>query len=446
LLRGKDLVDSTSPIKPFRVKRFLQELNRFGARRSSEGVHRLAYSEPDMAARRMLAEKLRALDLHLYSDAVGNLAALTRPVDPDTPFILVGSHLDTSGESARYGGALGIAAGLELLQQRAEGALEPRLPLGLVCFACGEPARFGISGLGARYFTGEIDDRDLELFDEVAASGRPPRSLAQLLSEKKVARTVKRWENLSLFSGGPEQSLRHIEVAAFLELAVDEQNRSRRPPKSLGVVSRVAAPVWVSITLSRQAGPSQDATPRKRGELFRLAMEVWQRFEAYCESRPRLSRAIVGMSTPGWRWERSTDTLEMHVEISSTSAKRRNRALIHLRHLFNRQASKRPVSLSRFEVVLRTRPVKMNAGLNRALTRSARRLGIKTRALPLMEESGASVMARRYPGALLLLPCPPGAGLVPGEPAELQRVAAAVQLMLETTKGLTGAKRGAKKL
>ncbi len=434
-------MDPAGPIKPFRVKRFLQELNRFGAGREPESVSRLAYGEQDMAARKLLAKRLRDLDLHLYSDAVGNLAGLTRPLDPDTPFVLVGSHLDTASDVGRYGGALGTAAGLELLHQRAEGALDPHIPLGLVCFACGEPARFGIAGLGSRYFIGEIDNRDLERIDEVAVDGRQPQTLAQVLAERKVAQTMLRWETLSLFRGSPEQSLRHLQVAAFLELGVQEQSGSDRSPGEAEIVSRVAAPLRVSITLSRLASPSHSSTTRERGELFALALEVWTRFEAYCDSRPGLARTIVGMSTPGWRWERSADALEMHVEVSSTSAKRNNRALAHLQHLFHRLTSKRQILLSRFEVVHRTGPVKMSGRLNGALASAARGLGIKTRAVSTREESDASVMAKRYPGAMVRLPCPAGTGLKPHEPEEIAAVAAAVRLLLETVKSLNKTKR-----
>ena len=87
----------------------LHHLRQFGA--CGTGVVRPAYSEPDIAARRWLAEKMKAAGLRPVFDPVGNLFGLPQG---DEPCVLLGSHSDSKPEGGWLDGAYGVIAALEV--------------------------------------------------------------------------------------------------------------------------------------------------------------------------------------------------------------------------------------------------------------------------------------------------------------------------------------------
>jgi allantoate deiminase len=153
-------------IDPDRVIADLHELNR---RTSDErGAQRVAWTDTWALARTWLREQLDAIPgIALNTDAAGNLWA-SAPGDHDR-FVIVGSHLDSVPDGGWLDGALGVAAGLEVLRALAG---EPRaLGLKLVDWADEEGARFGRSLFGSSAAAGMFDPdavRDLTDLNGVA--------------------------------------------------------------------------------------------------------------------------------------------------------------------------------------------------------------------------------------------------------------------------------------
>ncbi|MFD1508522.1 hydantoinase/carbamoylase family amidase [Lacimonas salitolerans] len=98
--------------------RFLSDLHRlrgFGASGVGKGVVRPAFSDPDIAARDWLAERMAEAGLTVHHDPVGNQFGLA-----PGPSLLVGSHSDSQPEGGWLDGALGVICGLELARASAE--------------------------------------------------------------------------------------------------------------------------------------------------------------------------------------------------------------------------------------------------------------------------------------------------------------------------------------
>jgi len=112
------------------------------------GVHRLALSENDVAARKLLLSWIEREKLgEVGIDEVGNIFILKRGTNPELPEILVGSHLDSVPYGGRFDGALGVLGGLEVLRSITQQAL--RHNLRLVVFTNEEGSRFQPSILGS---------------------------------------------------------------------------------------------------------------------------------------------------------------------------------------------------------------------------------------------------------------------------------------------------------
>ena len=119
-------------IEPARLLADLHYLRSFG--KEGTGVVRPAFSEPDIAAREWLAEKMHEAGLEPVFDPVGNLFGLP---SGDDPCLLMGSHSDSQPEGGWLDGAYGVIAALEVSR-----AARGQVPVAVVSFQ-DEEGRFG---------------------------------------------------------------------------------------------------------------------------------------------------------------------------------------------------------------------------------------------------------------------------------------------------------------
>ena len=131
------------PVNPDRFLADLHKLRSFGASGVGKGVVRQAFSDPDIEARKWLAEQYRDTGLTAHFDPVGSDWGLA-----EGKSLLVGSHSDTQPEGGWLDGALGVICGLELARAGAEAGL----PVSAVSFQ-DEEGRFGVT-TGSRVWGG----------------------------------------------------------------------------------------------------------------------------------------------------------------------------------------------------------------------------------------------------------------------------------------------------
>ena len=122
-----------------------------GTQPTVPGRTRLALSDADRLARDQLVAWMRAMDLTVHIDAVGNIYGILEP-EPACAHVsvfIIGSHIDTVIEAGAYDGCYGILAGLAVLRAlRAAGVTPPR-PVGIVAFSNEEGVRFQPDMLGS---------------------------------------------------------------------------------------------------------------------------------------------------------------------------------------------------------------------------------------------------------------------------------------------------------
>ncbi|MBT2484500.1 MULTISPECIES: M20 family metallo-hydrolase [unclassified Microbacterium] len=144
------------------AERFLADfarLSAFGAT-GNGGVDRQAGSEADVAQRRWFAALLEAHGLRVEYDRIGNQFGLL-VVDPEAPYVVVGSHLDSQPTAGRYDGAYGVLAAAHAAfrladEWSADGATTPRYNLAVVNWFNEEGSRFTPSMMGSSVYTGVL--------------------------------------------------------------------------------------------------------------------------------------------------------------------------------------------------------------------------------------------------------------------------------------------------
>jgi len=140
----------------------LMELARIGATERG-GVCRLALTEQEMVARRLLIGWAQALDLKIYTDKIANLFFRLDGADSEAPPVVTGSHIDTQPTGGRFDGAYGVVAGFEVIQALKEAEVTPQHPVEVVAWLNEEGSRFSPGMMGSEAFAGR------RIMDEILA-------------------------------------------------------------------------------------------------------------------------------------------------------------------------------------------------------------------------------------------------------------------------------------
>src|SRR5574341_1064500 len=105
----------------------LMEMAQIGAT-AKGGVCRVALTDEDRAGRDLFIEWCQAAGCVITIDQLGNLYACREGMQNDLPPVVACSHLDTVPTGGKFDGALGILAGLEVLETLNDYALPATLP------------------------------------------------------------------------------------------------------------------------------------------------------------------------------------------------------------------------------------------------------------------------------------------------------------------------------
>ena len=239
------------------------------------GADRPAYSPAEAEAMLLVAGWASEQGLEPGIDRYGNLWAL--PADWSGPIVTSGSHVDTVPDGGRYDGALGTVLGLELVADL-EGEPTPagaRAAL-MVC-AAEEAPRFGAGTVGSRQLVGTLSPEALtELHDAdgVTVAQALHDHLDRLGELPRIDPPLGRWRA-------------HAEVHVA----------QRRELRELGVVTTVASPRRLEITVSGVSGHSGEVSMADRRDALAGAAEIVLAIESAATDEPAETVATAGTLT-----------------------------------------------------------------------------------------------------------------------------------------------------
>lgn len=198
----------TPAIDSDRMLSDLDRLNEYGQLESG-GVERIAFSEADRDAREWLCSELGKLPVDLRTDTVGNSMALLPGRDPELAPIVIGSHTDTVPNGGRFDGALGVIAALACMRALAGREQGLNHPVEWVNFAAEEAT--------------------------TTAGTFGSRAMAGLLSEREISEAGMDGDEITASQRSPE------DIAAFLELHIEQGQELEGSGTDIGVVENIAA-------------------------------------------------------------------------------------------------------------------------------------------------------------------------------------------------------------
>src|SRR6266542_3044486 len=183
--RGERSAMSTIEPDPAQLRADWQRLSEFRDP-GQAGWTRRPFTAEYRAAREWLEAQMAAAGLATRVDAAGNLVGRREGRRGGLAPILVGSHIDTVAGGGRFDGMVGVLGALEVARCLGRAGIQLKHPLEVVDFLAEEPTDFGISCVGSRGMTGELDEEALArrdpsgqaLAEAMASVGGRPDTLA----------------------------------------------------------------------------------------------------------------------------------------------------------------------------------------------------------------------------------------------------------------------------
>jgi ureidoglycolate amidohydrolase len=391
-------------------------------------VTRIVFSEQDLRARAWLKNLCTEADLEVREDAAGNTFARWQGTDTGAAAIGTGSHIDAIPHSGRYDGTVGVIGGLEAIRALQSAGFHPQKPIELVLFTSEEPTRFGIGCLGSRLMAGSLD---------ASAGGTLRDSGGRSLDDVRAGAGF----------GGELASVRlgRGYYDGFVELHIEQGPLLERHSIPLGVVTAIAAPASLRITIQGEGGHAGAVLMPDRHDAFLAAAEIALALEAAARS----SGAIDSVATTGVCdiFPRAINSIPSRVlleaDVRDIDGARRDGMLDALERVLPEVAARRGVAIGT-EFINRDAPATCNPGLVAAIAETCAENGFQFEKMVSRAYHDSLFMSRICPTAMIFIPCREGVSHRPDEFAAPEAIAQGALVLALTLARLAGGDGGRK--
>ena len=357
----------------------IHDIARIGAT-AKGGCNRQSLTDLDAEGRAWLQSRAEALGCHLVLDRFGNMGFLRPGRDASRKPVAFGSHLDTQPTGGKFDGVLGVLAGLEIMRALHEAGAETEAPLLLVNWTNEEGARFSppMQGSGAAMgiFTPEqvLDTRDPD-------GARFGAELARV-----------GWQGRDSLP----------EMAAYLELHIEQGPELEAEGLSIGTVTHALAQRWYEVQVTGAAAHGGSRMAGRRDALM-AALPLMAAVESLALEHG--GRGTVGQLriSPGSR------NVAPESCWFSVDTRHGDEALLEamgagLRALADRVAAERGVSVTVGDF-WHSPGQPFDDRLCGFVREAARRRGLAAKDMPTAIGHDAVYVARRVPTAMVFVPC-----------------------------------------
>lgn len=378
---------------------------------------RRAFTPLFSEARIWLAEQMQLAGLTVTLDEAGNLIGRRAGLRNDLAPLVTGSHCDTVVGGGRYDGIIGVLAGIEIAHSLHQQTIALQHPFEVIDFLSEEPSDYGISCVGSRALSGELDSGML------AAKNAQGETLAEAMA-RIGAQPEKLTQPLRLPGG----------TAAYLELHIEQGPVLEHQRLPIGVVTHIVGIRRVLVTVVGQPDHS-GTTPMdiRRDALIGAAHVIEQAHAAASRQsgNPHYVVATVGRiamtpnvpnAVPG--------RVELMLEVRSDS----QQVLDCFPELLLEQCLSRLQALglqAELQHVSRARPTACAESVMQAIDNAAQSLGLASRRLPSGAGHDAVYMAPTGPVGMVFIPCLNGRSHCPEESITEQQLADGARVLAQ---------------
>jgi ureidoglycolate amidohydrolase len=382
----------------------------------SPAVTRIVFTPTDLKARAWLIARCKAAGLAVRQDSIGNIFARWAGTDANAPAVGTGSHIDAIPNAGKFDGIVGVLGGLEAIRSLRRNGFRPKHSIELLVFTSEEPTRFGIGCLGSRLLSGSLSpDAARKLID------RDGRSLEEV---RKKAGLKGELEEVKLPLGY---------YKAFVEMHIEQGPLLERQKVPLGIVTRIAAPASMRISVEGAGGHAGGVLMPDRRDALCAAAELILAIE----NAARTSGAIDTVATVGicevfpGAVNSIPSRVQLSVDIRDTSLERRDAVRRKVQATGATIARKRQVSIQ--ETLLNAdAPAECAPAIIGVLSQACTKHGQSFILMVSRAYHDSLFMSRTAPAAMLFIPCRNGYSHRPDEFAAPENIVCGVTVLAET--------------
>jgi len=335
-----------------RLEKRIGELSAIGG--SGTSVTRLGLSADEQRAGDLIGGWLRARGATVWRDAAANVYGRFGDTGPA---ILVGSHIDSVPEGGRFDGALGVLCAVEAVDALLDDGLRFRRPIEVVGWCDEEGVRFGIG-----------------LFGSCAAFGRLPDGAAQRADKNGV--TISAALRAIGETGDPVNAKRDpSDLAAYLELHIEQGPRLAEQGIPLGVVSDIVGIVHARVTLHGRQDHAGAAIMTAREDALAAAAEMILAVESAARALPDAVGTVGELSVRPGAKNVVPGECVFSLDLRARDEQTVERLARDVRVAIRRIGDARGVRSS-LDVLTRVPAVPLDAKLRDLFLRSAKQVGV----------------------------------------------------------------------
>jgi len=347
-------------------------------------------------------------------DAAATLIGRLEGPGPDSPVLLLGSHLDTVRDGGRYDGALGMLGGLAAIERlRAAGR---RLPFAVELLAFGdeEGVRFPLTMTGSRAAAGSLDpaqlsatDADgLTIADALRGFGCDPAAL-------------------------PAAAYDPARVLGFLELHIEQGPVLERDGLALGIVTAINGARRGRMVVEGLAGHAGTVPMEDRRDALVAASAMILAVRDVARHHPGVTATVGQIEAHPGAVNVIPGRVAFTLDVRAPEDRLRDLALAAIETELARIAAACGVTAA-LEMSFRADAVSCAPALCDRLERAARAEGVSSRRLPSGAGHDAMIMAALCPVGMLFVRCAGGISHNPREAIDAADAGRAVRALART--------------
>src|SRR5271170_237409 len=373
-------------------------------------ITRLFLTPPMHEVHTLLRGWMEAAGMTVHVDAIGNIRGLWPGSAPESPRLVIGSHLDTVPNAGPFDGILGVVLGVAVVEEL-QGQHLP-FAVEVIGFSEEEGVRFNKPFLGSLAVVGKLDAETLARTDRngvtvhaaIQAYGLDPAQLPAAVLSK--------------------------DAFAYVEFHIEQGPVLESEDISLGVVDSLVGQTRMEFIFTGQANHAGTTPMHLRHDAMASAADWIGAVEDYASSHNGLvaTVGIVEASPGAVNVIAGRVTASLDVRHADDTA--RKTAITAIVEYAQAAAAKRGVQITA-EARLEQPAVPLNPRLATMLQNAAIRAGFPSRRMTSGAGHDAMILAPFLPSAMLFLRSPGGLSHHPDESVLPQDIEAALATAME---------------
>ena len=394
-----------------RLRQDILDLGQIG-RNAEGGISRPSFSPADLEAREWLKDRIQSAGLEYHVDGAGNIFGR---IAGSGKTVMAGSHLDSVINGGMFDGPAGVLAALECLRCIKDEGLGLKKPLEVAAFTDEEGNLTG-DFLGARAFTGTLN-RDM-LEKGLTQFGLP---LADILTKTEFTLD-------SILAAHKDRP----EIAAFLELHIEQGPVLETEDKVIGIVSRIAGKNYWLCSFKGKASHAGTTPFELRQDAFLGLADFALKSTQYVATHHYGSMVTIGKASihPG-AFSIVPERVDFSLDFRSTSSETLDTMAKTIQSLAQDIAATRGLQFD-FRIMDKTAPVEIPHSLQNLMEEFCSSFGYSYLSMPSGAGHDAQILASVTDAAMIFIPCEDGISHSPQENIRWEDLEKGANLLLQT--------------